>query len=140
MHIQDLASKIIDKPGETFKVHRSLYTDPELFELEIKHIWEATWIYIGHDSQIPNNNDYLTTVIGRQPVIISRGGDGKLRGFINACSHRGAMVCRKPHGTGKIWSCPYHGWVYNNEGKLLDVKQEAEGAYPEHWSKDQYGL
>jgi benzoate/toluate 1,2-dioxygenase alpha subunit len=140
MHIQDLASKIIDKPGETFKVHRSLYTDPELFELEIKHIWEATWIYIGHDSQIPNANDYLTTVIGRQPVIISRGGDGKLRGFINACSHRGATVCRKPQGSARIWSCPYHGWVYNNEGKLLDVKQEAEGAYPEHWSKDQYGL
>ncbi len=140
MHIQDLASKIIDRPGETFKVHRSLYTDPELFELEIKHIWEATWIYIGHDSQIPNKHDYLTTVIGRQPVIISRGGDGKLRGFINACSHRGAMVCRKPQGSAKIWSCPYHGWVYNNEGKLLDVKQEAEGAYPEHWSKDQYGL
>ncbi|MDB5698935.1 MAG: hypothetical protein JWN69_1739 [Alphaproteobacteria bacterium] len=140
MHIQDLASKIIDKPGETFKVHRSLYTDPELFELEIKHIWEATWIYIGHDSQIPNNNDYLTTVIGRQPVIISRGPDGKLNGFINACSHRGAMVCRKPHGSAKIWACPYHGWVYNNQGKLLDVKQESDGAYPEHWSKDQYGL
>ncbi|HJQ16596.1 MAG TPA: aromatic ring-hydroxylating dioxygenase subunit alpha [Allosphingosinicella sp.] len=140
MHIQDLASKIIDKPGETFKVHRSLYTDPELFELEIKHIWEGTWVFIAHESQIPKPNDYLTTVIGRQPVIISRGADGKLRGFINACSHRGTMICRKPRGSAKLWVCPYHAWTYNNQGKLIGIKQESNGGYPEHWSKDQYGL
>ena len=64
---QDIAARIIDVPGETFKVHRSVYTDPELFELEIKHVWEATWIYICHESQIPNPNDFVTTVVGRQP-------------------------------------------------------------------------
>ena len=140
MRIEDITWRIVDKPGETFKVHRSLYTDPELFELEIKHVWEATWIYIGHDSQIPNPNDYLTTVIGRQPVIISRGADGALRGFINACSHRGAMVCRKARGNAKRFACPYHGWVYDNQGALLDVKDEAGGAYPDHWQKADYGL
>mgnify|MGYP005817213781 FL=1 len=140
MRIEDIAWRIVDKPGETFKVHRSIYTDPELFELELKHVWEATWIYIGHDSQIPQPNDYLTTVIGRQPVIISRGADGELRGFINACSHRGALVCRKARGNAKLWTCPYHGWVYNSQGALLDVKDEAGGAYPDHWHKADFGL
>ena len=137
---QDIAARIIDVPGETFKVHRSVYTDPELFELEIKHLWEATWIYICHESQIPNPNDFVTTVVGRQPVIISRGADGQLRGFINACSHRGAMVARKDKGNAKRWVCPYHGWVYNNKGELLDVKDEASGAYPDHWQKQDHGL
>jgi len=140
MRIEDIAWRIVDKPGETFKVHRSIYTDPELFELEIKHVWEGTWIYIGHDSQIPKPNDYLTTVIGRQPVIIARGADGELRGFINACSHRGAMVCRKARGNAKRFACHYHGWVYDNQGALLDVKDEAGGAYPDHWHKADFGL
>ncbi|HEY8856973.1 MAG TPA: aromatic ring-hydroxylating dioxygenase subunit alpha [Rugosibacter sp.] len=140
LSMQDIAERIVDVPGETFKVHRSVYTDPALFELEIKHVWEATWIYIGHESQIPNPNDFLTTVIGRQPVIISRGADGQLRGFINACSHRGAMVCRKDKGNAKRWVCSYHGWVYNNQGELLDVKDEAAGAYPDHWQKQDHGL
>lgn len=140
LSVQDIAARIVDVPGETFKVHRSVYTDPALFELEIKHVWEATWIYIGHESQIPHPNDFVTTVIGRQPVIISRGADGQLRGFINACSHRGAMVSRKDKGNAKRWVCPYHGWVYNNRGELLDVKDEASGAYPEHWQKQDHGL
>lgn len=137
---EDIAARIVDVPGETFKVHRSVYTDPELFELEIKHVWEATWVYIGHESQITNAHDFVTTVIGRQPVIISRGADGQLRGFINACSHRGAMVARKDKGNAKRWVCPYHGWVYNNQGELLDVKDEASGAYPDHWQKQDHGL
>lgn len=140
LSVQDIAARIVDVPGETFKVHRSVYTDPELFELELKHVWEATWIYIGHESQIPNPNDFVTTVIGRQPVIISRGADGQLRGFINACSHRGAMVCRKDKGSAKGWVCSYHGWVYNNQGELLNVKDEASGAYPDHWQKQDHSL
>lgn len=137
---EDIASRIVDVPGDTFKVHRTLYTDPEIFELELTHVWEATWIYIGHESQVPNPNDYLTTTIGRHPVIISRGSDGQLRGFINACSHRGAMVARKDKGSAKRWVCPYHGWVYNNKGELLDVKDEAAGGYPDHWKKQDYNL
>jgi len=140
VEIADLEARIVDRPGETFRVHRSIYTDAELFELEMRHIWEGTWIYVGHDSQIPNRHDYFTTTIGRQPVIIARGADGQVRGFINACSHRGAMVCRKPSGNAKTFTCPYHGWVYSNAGALLDVKEEAQGAYPDHWSKADFAL
>ncbi|HCO44996.1 MAG TPA: benzoate 1,2-dioxygenase large subunit, partial [Gammaproteobacteria bacterium] len=119
MKPEDLRWRVVDKPGETFKVHRSIYTDPEIFEAELKHIYEGNWIYIAHDSELPNPNDYITTVMGRQPVIIARGADGQLRGFVNACSHRGANVCRKRKGNARQWACPYHGWVFDNQGTLL---------------------
>ena len=59
---------------------------------------------------------------------------------MNACSHRGANVCRKRKGNAKLWTCPYHGWVFDNQGTLLDVKNEAGGAYPADFDKADYGL
>jgi benzoate/toluate 1,2-dioxygenase alpha subunit len=140
MQINELKAKIIDRPDETFKVHRSIYTDPEIFDLEIEHIWEGGWVYIAHESQISEPNDYLTTIIGRQPIILSRGNDNVLRGFINACPHRGATVCRKPAGKARMWVCPYHAWSFDNKGSLIGVKEHAIGGYPDGWSKKEHGL
>ena len=64
----------------------------------MKHIFEGNWIYLAHESQIPNNNDYFTTYMGRQPIVIARNKNGELNAFINACSHRGAMLCRHKRG------------------------------------------
>lgn len=140
MNVDDLNWRVVDKPGETFKVHRSIYTDPEIFELEMKYIWEGNWIYLAHEAQLPNANDYLTLFMGRQPVFISRDVDGNIHGFVNACSHRGANVCRHYKGNAKTFTCPYHGWVYNNQGKLLDVKGQAEGGYTQEWQQRNYDL
>ena len=52
----------------------------------MKHIFEGNWVYLAHESQIPNNNDYFTTWIGRQPIVIARNRDGELNAFINACA------------------------------------------------------
>ncbi|MEC9341306.1 MAG: aromatic ring-hydroxylating dioxygenase subunit alpha [Pseudomonadota bacterium] len=140
MKAEDLKWRVIDKPGETFKVHRSIYTDPEIFELEIQHIYEGNWVYIDHESKLPNSGDYLTTTIGRQPVLITRDEHGELRGFINACSHRGATVCRKARGNAKRFTCQYHGWVYDNHGTLLDIKQRERGGYPADYASRNYNL
>ncbi len=140
MKAEDLKWRVIDKPDETFQVHRSIYTDPEIFELEMEHIYEGNWVYIDHESKIPNSNDYLTTTIGRQPVLITRDTEGQLRGFINACSHRGATVCRKARGNAKRFTCQYHGWVYDNHGTLLDIKQKERGGYPADYDSRNYNL
>ena len=76
------------------RVKRSVFNDPELFDLEMKHIFEGNWIYLAHESQVPNINDYFTTTIGRQPVMITRNRAGELNCFINACAHRGAQLAR----------------------------------------------
>jgi benzoate/toluate 1,2-dioxygenase alpha subunit len=66
----------------TYRVARNIFTDPEIFELEMKHIFEGNWIYLAHESQIPNKNDYFTTYMGRQPIFIARNRDGELNAFI----------------------------------------------------------
>jgi nitrite reductase/ring-hydroxylating ferredoxin subunit len=119
-----------------YRLHRSAFTDETLFELEMKHIFEGNWIYLAHESQIPNNNDYYTTHMGRQPIVIARNRQGQLNAFINACSHRGAMLCRYKRGNKATYTCPFHGWTFNNGGKLLKVKDPEGAGYPEGFNKD----
>jgi benzoate/toluate 1,2-dioxygenase alpha subunit len=125
-----------DRATGDYRLHRSVFTDEELFELEMKQIFEGNWIYLAHESQIPNNNDYYTTHIGRQPVFIARNRQGQLNAFINACTHRGAMLCRHKRGNKATYTCPFHGWTFNNSGKLLKVKDPEDAGYPECFNKE----
>jgi hypothetical protein len=68
-----------DPASRTYRVGRDIFTDPEIFELEMKHIFEGNWIYLAYESRIPNNSDYFTTTMGRQPVLIARSRTGELR-------------------------------------------------------------
>ena len=83
-----------DPAKNVYRIDRAAFTDEELFELEMKHIFEGNWIYLAHESQIPNVNDYLTLHVGRQPVVLTRGKDGKVHALMNTCTHRGATLCR----------------------------------------------
>lgn len=127
-----LQTAVVDDPATgTFRCRRDVFTDPELFDLEMKHIFEANWVYLAHESQIPDANDYFTTVIGRQPIIITRDKTGQLNAVINACAHRGAMLCRRKHGNKGSFTCQFHGWTFANTGKLLKVKDGRNADYPE---------
>lgn len=113
------------------RLDRSVFTDEQLFELEMKHIFEGNWVYLAHESQIAKVNDYLTVYIGRQPVVITRSKDGKLNALANTCTHRGAILCRHKKGNKSSFTCPFHGWTFSNAGKLLKVKDNsAEAGYP----------
>ena len=126
-----------DHPEEgVVRVNRRIFTDPEIFDLEMRHIFEGNWIYLAHESQIPNPGDYFTTYMGRQPIVITRSKDGELNALINACSHRGAMLCRRKTDNRTTLTCPFHGWTFSNDGALLKVKDEKDGAYPENFNKD----
>lgn len=119
-----------DQHSGVFRCRRDIFTDNQLFELEMKHIFEGNWVYLAHESQVPEINDYFTTHIGRQPIVITRGKDGRLNAVINACAHRGAMLCRRKHGNKGSFTCPFHGWTFSNAGKLLKVKDERTTEYP----------
>lgn len=119
-----------------YQVRRSVFTDEQLFDLEMTHIFEGNWIYLAHESQIPNVGDYFTTYMGRQPIVITRNKDGELGALINACSHRGAMLCRRKTDNRTTFTCPFHGWTFNNSGKLLKAKDARTGGYPEQFNKN----
>ena len=123
------------EPG---RVHRDVYTDPELFELEMERIFGRAWIFVGHDSQIPNPGDYITTEIGRQPVILIRHKDGSARVLLNRCSHRGAKVLNDASGNAKSLICLYHGWSFGTDGACLGVTMP-EGCAADFNTKD-FGL
>jgi benzoate/toluate 1,2-dioxygenase subunit alpha len=134
---QKLGTALRDDPTSgTYQVGRDIFTDPEIFELEMKHIFEGNWIYLAHESQVSNNNDYFTTTIGRQPIVIARDKEGRLNAFINACAHRGAMLCRHKRGNKTSYTCPFHGWTFANTGKLISVKDPRNAGYPETFNKN----
>ncbi len=112
-------------------VHRDVYLSPEIFELEMRHLWRNTWIYVGHDSQVPNAGDYYTTEIARQPVIMLRDAEGAVRVLMNRCAHKGASLvsAREGHCEGGLLRCPYHGWTYRLDGSIrtIPIKSGYEG-------------
>src|SRR3954467_9562486 len=80
------------------RVHRTIYTDPAIFDAEMTHIFGGTWVYLAHESQVPNVNDYITAKLGTRPIIVTRSSDGKIRALYNRCSHRGTTLCRWEKG------------------------------------------
>lgn len=131
-YIDNLLEKNVSKGH--YRHNRESFTNPEIFELEMKYIFENNWVYLAHESQITEVNDYFTTYIGRQPIFISRNKEGELNAFINACSHRGAQLCRYKKGNKSTYTCPFHGWTFNNSGKLLKVKDGKDAGYPEQFN------
>ncbi len=107
------------------RVHRSVYADAAIFDLEMERIFRRAWLLIGHESQVKAPGDYFTTRMGREPVIVSRHEDSSIRVLINRCAHRGSMVCAEGRGNVERFVCPYHGWSYDRGGALKTVTFES---------------
>ena len=105
------------------RVHRDLYIDPELFELEQEHFFANTWNYVGHDE--PDAEARATTSrneIAGRPLIVVRHSDGTVRVLMNRCAHKGSRLVSAPCGnTGKFFRCPYHAWTFKTDGSLLAI-------------------
>ncbi|MCU1649860.1 MAG: Rieske (2Fe-2S) protein, partial [Pseudonocardia sp.] len=120
-------------------ISREIFRDPAIYDQELQRIFTRTWLYIGHDSQLRKPGDYITNVMGEDPVIATRGSDGKVRVLLNSCRHRGMTVCSSDQGNAKFFRCPYHGWTYSSEGPLVGVPRSAD-AYRNELDKTRLGL
>jgi benzoate/toluate 1,2-dioxygenase alpha subunit/p-cumate 2,3-dioxygenase alpha subunit len=127
---RDLKRIVLEDTAKgSFLVDRSAYVDTEIAELEQRRIFERCWLYVGHESEVPSPGSYVTRNVCGRPVILARGSDERVRVFANACTHRGAFVCREPSGSAKAFHCPYHAWTFSNQGDLIGVPgQDAYGA------------
>lgn len=138
---RDVDRYVDDRVDEgVFRVHRDVFRDPALFDLEIRHVFEGTWAFLGLESEIDQPNDFLTTRIGRQPVVVMRDAAGHLGAFINSCRHRGAVVCHQARGNRKVHVCTYHGWSYDSGGRCIAVNAERAGAYTPAFSAESHAL
>jgi nitrite reductase/ring-hydroxylating ferredoxin subunit len=120
-------------------VSRTVFVDQKIYELELERIFAKCWLYLGHESQIPKPGDFMTTYMGEDPVILWRDSTEKVGAFLNSCRHRGMKVCRLEEGNANFLSCPYHGWTYSNQGKLVTVPEYKEG-YLEELDREEWGL
>ena len=103
------------------RIHRSVYTSEALFRREMYSIFAHTWVFVGHESEIPKAGDFVTRHLGGRPVIITRDGDDGIHVLFNRCAHRGAKVCREDKGSCKVFVCPYHSWTYDHAGRSVSV-------------------
>ncbi len=113
------------------RVRKELYSDPEIFEEEMDLVFNNNWIYIGHESEVPEAGSFKTAFVGRHPVIMSRDRKMNIHVLQNRCRHRGATVCEGRKGKTKAFTCPYHGWGYGLDGSLraLPKPEEYDGVF-----------
>jgi len=122
---------------EPDRVRKEVYTDPQIFELEMQRIHERYWVYCGHESQVPKPGDYTTVQIGRQPLLLVRGKDKGVHVLYNRCPHRGNMMCGDRHGnTGEFFRCSYHAWTFQHDGMLRSIPMMEAGYAGTRYGKD----
>ena len=96
------------------------YTDPDILTAEFERIFEREWYYAGRADEIPSPGRFVRRRVGRETVILVRGRDQAIRGFLNVCRHRGAQLCLTDSGeVGRTIRCPYHAWSYSLDGQLV---------------------
>jgi phenylpropionate dioxygenase-like ring-hydroxylating dioxygenase large terminal subunit len=113
-----------------------VFNDPEVYALEKERIFLKCWLFVGHESEIPQPGDYVLRYLGEDPFILARDELGEIRVMLNMCRHRGTQVCRAEVGNTSHFRCPYHGWSYRNDGRLVGVPQArdtAQGLDKEEW-------
>jgi phenylpropionate dioxygenase-like ring-hydroxylating dioxygenase large terminal subunit len=119
------------------RVSREIFVNDEIYQQELERLFTRVWLFVGHESQIPNPGDYFVSGMGEESVILCRDRAGKIHVFLNSCRHRGMKVCRYDEGNTPVFTCPYHGWSYGTDGKLVGVPYFRE-AYHEQLDKAQW--
>ncbi|MEM9754934.1 MAG: aromatic ring-hydroxylating dioxygenase subunit alpha [Pseudomonadota bacterium] len=102
-------------------LHRDVYTDPALFDLEMLRVFGGTWVYLAHESEVAEPGAFVRRPLGRRQILIVRTREGELRGLINRCTHRGTTLTAETAGCAKRFVCPYHGWSFGLDGRILNL-------------------
>jgi p-cumate 2,3-dioxygenase subunit alpha len=137
MNIADL---IVEREEEGyFAYHRSALTSEEIHRAEIEHIFNRSWLYVGHESEVPAPGDFVRRTVGKRPLFFVRSRTtGDVRVFANSCTHRGSTICRQDRGNAKTFQCFYHAWTFDSDGELIGVPDEE--AYGPTFDKSRFGL
>jgi phenylpropionate dioxygenase-like ring-hydroxylating dioxygenase large terminal subunit len=102
-------------------ISRDVFVDETIYRDELERVFARAWLFVGHESQIPNPGDFFVSRMGEESVILCRDREHTVHVFLNTCRHRGMKVCRYDEGNTPLFTCPYHAWSYATDGKLVGV-------------------
>lgn len=128
---------IDDRDMPRFRVNRQVMVDPDVFAKERDRIFEHSWLYLGHETELRKKNDFVTRTVAGRPLIFARDNKGEIRVWINSCPHRGAMLCREPKGNARFLTCFYHGWSFSTAGDM--VSMPGDESYGENFERPDLG-
>ncbi len=111
----------VDRAKGRFRINREAYKSQEVFDREKSQIFDKCWLYLGHKSEIVNPGDFVRRTVAGRNLIFTRDRGGEVRALVNACTHRGASICRETKGNARTFTCPYHGWTFDLTGKLVST-------------------
>jgi biphenyl 2,3-dioxygenase alpha subunit/dibenzofuran dioxygenase alpha subunit len=123
----------------TGQISRRIFSDQDIYRDELQRIFGRCWLFLGHESMIPEVGDYFTSRMGEDTVIVVRDSGGRVRAFLNSCPHRGNKVCLFDRGSTRMFTCSYHGWSFDIAGKLVGIPFFNEAYYGE-LDRGQLGL
>ncbi len=121
------------------RISREVFVSQSVYEDELERLFARCWLFVGHASQVPEPGDFVLGRMGEESVIFNRDRNGKLHVFLNTCRHRGMRVCRYDQGNSRKFQCPYHAWVYSDEGGLIAVPK-LESGYHNELDTAEWGL
>ena len=120
-------------------VSRNIFVDQGIYREELDRLFTRAWLFVGHESQVPNPGDFFTSRMGEESVILVRDKTGEIHVFLNSCRHRGMKVCRYESGNTSLFTCPYHSWTYTTDGRLRGVPLY-KALYEGELDRDQWSL
>ncbi|MEX2462588.1 MAG: Rieske 2Fe-2S domain-containing protein [Paenibacillaceae bacterium] len=116
-----------------------ILSDPDVYELEVNHIFAHTWQFLGHESELKEPGNYVTRWMVNDPILLVKTKSEEIKAFLNSCPHRGPMLCTADHGMKKTFTCSYHGWSFNLDGELIGIVA-GDKVYGQDMEKKEWGL
>lgn len=127
--------KLLNSHQHGWSLAQPFYLDHDVFEAEMETIWKKYWLFAGTVADIPRPGDYFLYKVGNDSIIIIRGNNGEVYAHYNTCRHRGSLICLEEKGRAPKLVCPYHQWVYDKDGTLVNAR-----LMPDDFDKSEFGL
>jgi N,N-dimethyl phenylurea N-demethylase alpha subunit len=138
----DDLNKLLDRVGNSLEqglLPSDVLCDDKVFRAEMERIFTRTWVFVAHETEIPNHGDFVMRRVGIDQVIVARDKQGEVHVLLNHCRHRGTEVCYEDKGNTSHFKCPYHGWTYQLNGDFAGAPHFAD-AYPGPLDQKKWGL